>query len=188
MNGHKDIITPLACSYNISISYWVKSTGSRYLRDNFSMAFKKGSLNPNQVCKFRKKNPSSDSSDIITLRMNQAYDLEKRVKVNKTKSLIHPLQMIGKCYMFASLVTIHQFLQEMWCKQVIFQHFLSFCDLENKVKVTKIYSVLLYLQIIHISMFDFNQLIPSGIMMKKGIFQQPLISCDLENEVKVTKI
>ena len=69
-----------------------------------------------------------------------------------------------------------------------FSTFLSSCDLENKVNVTKIYSVLLYLQIIYISMFDFNQLIPLGDMMKKGIFQHSLISCDLENEIKVTKI
>ena len=48
-----------------------------------------------------------------------------------------------------------------------FSIFLSSCDLENKVEVTKIYSGLLYLQIIHICISDFNQLIPSGDMMSE---------------------
>ena len=37
-----------------------------------------------------------------------------------------------------------------------FQHFLSSCDLKNRAKITEMYSVLLYLKIIDISMFGLN--------------------------------
>ena len=38
---------------------------------------------------------------------------------------------ISQWYICASLVKIHQFLQEIWCRQGIFQHSLTSCDLEN---------------------------------------------------------
>ena len=84
------------------------------------------------------KNPSTVSSSNIILR-TIAYDLENRVKVTKTKPIIHPLPTIIKCYIFANFVIIHPFLQEI-CYKSFFNIFLSSCDLENRVKVTKIYS------------------------------------------------
>ena len=51
-----------------------------------------------------------------------------------------------------------------------FQHSLSSCDLENRAKITKIYSVLFYLQIIQMSMLGYNKSIPAGDMMQTRHF------------------
>ena len=69
-----------------------------------------------------------------------------------------------------------------------FSAFFCLYDLENRVMVTKIYTILFSLQIIHISMFNLNQLNPSGNLCKQGIFQHSLTSRDRENEVKVNII
>ena len=133
--------------------HWFK----KKLQGKFSCDLEKGLRSPNtnkalscliDIPKLQvwKKNPPTDpSDDIIFLKNESAYGLENRVKVNKTKSIIHPLPMIIKCYILASFVTIQLFLQEIWCKQVFFQHFLFSCNHEFRVTVTKIYSFLFYL-------------------------------------------
>ena len=64
---------------------------------------------------------------------------------------------------------------------------LSSFNFENRVSVAKICSFFLYLQIMHLSTFGFNQSSPSGDMMKTRYCQHLLTSHSLENEVKVTR-
>ena len=65
---------------------------------------------------------------------------------------------------------------------------LSSCDVENRVKVAEIYSVLPYLQIIQLSIFDLNQLILSGDIIDTRHLSTFYDPRDLKNEIKVTKI
>ena len=53
-----------------------------------------------------------------------------------------------------------------------FQYSLTSCDIEHRSKVTKVYSVLFnrQMQMIHMSMFDHNQSISAGYMMKTRHF------------------
>ena len=60
---------------------------------------------------WKKIQSTGPSDNIVFLKNESAYDLENRLKVNKTKSIIHPLSMIIKCYIFASFVTIHLFFR-----------------------------------------------------------------------------
>ena len=80
------------------------------------------------------KNPSTGSPDNIILRMNpHNYDLENRVKVTKTKSVLYTFSNRLLNAISASLVIIHPFLQEIWCNQVIFQH--SLTSSENRANI-----------------------------------------------------
>lgn len=69
-----------------------------------------------------------------------------------------------------SLVTIHPFLQEIWRKQVISQTFSPPVTLKIESRSPKFIHFFLSLKIINITMFDHNQLIPSGDMMKTRHF------------------
>ena len=82
----------------------------------------------------------------------------KNSQITKTKSFIPPLPTIIYYYIFICLVTIHPFLQEIWCKKVIFQKPLTSCDLDNRDKVIKTYSALFYLQMIHMSIFGLHEI------------------------------
>ena len=175
MKGHKDLIKPLACSKDICL---VLGEIHPMVQDQFlgiilrwSCKWDQGHQNQTKALscltdihvpwKVWKNILSTGSSNNIILRMNQHRMLKIESKPPKPNQ---PLPMIIKCHIFASLVTIHSYLQEIWCKQVIFQHSCP-PDLEYRVKVNKIYSVFLYLQIIHMSMFGLDQSIPSGRMM-----------------------
>ena len=63
------------------------------------------------------KIPSTGPSNNIILRMNQHMILKIGSKSPKPNQY-NPLPVIVKlkCYIFASLVTIHPFLQKIWCK------------------------------------------------------------------------
>ena len=84
------------------------------------------------------------------------------------------------------MVNIFLPLQEIESRQDIFQHSLTSCDLENRVNVTKIKTVILQIYICAclITIHSFLQ----ELECRQGIFQQSLMSCDLENRVKVTEI
>ena len=100
------------------------------------------------LCKFRKKK-SIHWLKQYHFKNESAYDLENKVKVTKTKSIIQYLCKFGH----------NPYIPSENMVQVIFQYFCPLVTLKN-------YSVLLYLQIIHVhvSMFGLNQSIPSGDM------------------------
>ena len=70
-----------------------------------------------RLCKFGKKIPSTGPSNNIILRMNQHMILKIGSKSPKPNQY-NPLPVIVKCFIFASLVTIHPFLQKIWCKSL----------------------------------------------------------------------
>ena len=138
---------------------------SRHIfRENSPVTLKKGSrsLKPNQgfvlsnrctFASFKKKFYPLASIDYIILRMSQHnYDLETGSKSDQLYSLSQRL---------LTVISLQEWSKSVHCsgdmaQQVIFQHFLSSCDLENRVNITEIYLVLLFLEIIHISMFGLS--------------------------------
>ena len=89
-------------------------------------------------------------------------------------------------YISASLVEIQPSLQEIWCRQAIYQHSKTLCDLEKGVKVTKIKSDLVHVVCICASLVKMH-LFLLDIGYRQAIFQHPKTLCDLENRV-ITKI
>ena len=88
----------------------------------------------------------------------------------------------------ASLVKIYSFLQEIGCRQAIFQQSKPSCDLEIGSRSQKSNQFFYMSQHCRcaslVKIYSFLQETGCG----QAIFQQSKPSCDLENGVKVTKI
>ena len=92
------------------------------------------------------------------LKSKPSCDLEMGSRSPKSNQFLS----LSQQYSCASLVKIHPFIQEIGCRQAIFQHSEPSCDLENGVKVTKILSVLFHVTTIQLCKFGQNPSIPSG--------------------------